>query len=622
MGSCRIILAVLAMAFVVPMASPARAGEAGYFERGMTEWKQGNYSKAIENFTKEIEANPANHSAYYNLGLVYDQAGEPFKAYSAWQRYLKLNPSKPWADKARRHIERLEVSGVFKGLVVEEVKIANLFPSIYKYYTAHPIGYIVLKNMGKEPVQDVKASFKVERYMDSPTGSGAVKELMPEEALKIDLYATFNNLIMELTEDTPVQPSIYLSYRDGGKEVAREERTRAITIHNRSAMTWSPSSKLASFVTLKDEPVINFSRDVIKLYKEDMTSFIPENIYKAMLFFNILGAYRMEYIPDPAAPVRASESEKLEAIDYIQYPADTLRLGTGDCDDGVALYTSLLEGIGIRTAFVDFPDHVYPMFDTGLSPKDADRVSPIPGSYIVYEDSLWVPVETTLWKRPFAEAWASAVDKYHKTPDSKKRIVDIEESWKDYNPATLIYTRGAPRFQLPPKEDVDRMMARDVEEQRKVRMDSIARKYQNLMNAKPDDYKAHNELGAVYGGSRFYDEAIAQFKKALGVKPDYIKARANLGYVYFQRRMYEDALRELKLALEAEPTKARRYYDVALIYYQKRQYEAAQENLNRAVEIDPAYKDKLSEMSMVKAGERGDKAAEALIEIEIEWEVE
>jgi hypothetical protein len=45
----------------------------------------------------------------------------------------------------------MQVGGFVKGWPYD-----NLFPSIYKYYASHPIGYAVIQNRGEETINDTE----------------------------------------------------------------------------------------------------------------------------------------------------------------------------------------------------------------------------------------------------------------------------------------------------------------------------------------------------------------------------------------------------------------------------------------------------------------------------------
>ena len=119
-------------------------------------------------------------------------------------------------------------------------------------------------------------------------------------------------------------------------------------------------------------------------------------------------------------------------------------LMTGDCDDLVVLFSSLLESVGISTAFIDVEDpakelaHVYLMFDTGLTREDGYLVSPNEKRYVVRGDSsgrrtVWVPLETTLIHEGFDAAWQAGARTYleegilrHGIADGWVKIIDVD----------------------------------------------------------------------------------------------------------------------------------------------------------------------------------------------------
>jgi hypothetical protein len=117
-------------------------------------------------------------------------------------------------------------------------------------------------------------------------------------------------------------------------------------------------------------------------------------------------------------------SDPKQSSDYVQYPAETLRLRGGDCDDLSVCFVSLLSSIGISTAFVDVvpperpeESHIYLLFDTGVDPKFGSHVSQNPKRYVVRKnrrgvETVWIPVETTAVARGFDEAWTRGAQEY------------------------------------------------------------------------------------------------------------------------------------------------------------------------------------------------------------------
>ena len=100
----------------------------------------------------------------------------------------------------------------------------------------------------------------------------------------------------------------------------------------------------------------------------------------------------------------------------MQFARETVDAGSGDCDDLVVLYASLLESVGIQTALVEVRDpekdlaHLYLLFNTGLKAEEGYLISENEKRYIVRDNSsgqlmVWIPVETTLVQEGFESAW-------------------------------------------------------------------------------------------------------------------------------------------------------------------------------------------------------------------------
>jgi hypothetical protein len=89
-----------------------------------------------------------------------------------------------------------------------------------------------------------------------------------------------------------------------------------------------------------------------------------------------------------------------------------------------ACFSSLLNSIGISTAFVDvippgdsLRSHIYLMFDTGVKPEFGNSISTNAKRYIVRknrrgEESVWIPIETTVISHGFDAAWSQGSQEY------------------------------------------------------------------------------------------------------------------------------------------------------------------------------------------------------------------
>ena len=72
--------------------------------------EQGRLDEALEHYRRALALNPNYADAHFNVALLCERNGESLKAVHHWKSYLKLDASGPWADIARRQLERLRQS--------------------------------------------------------------------------------------------------------------------------------------------------------------------------------------------------------------------------------------------------------------------------------------------------------------------------------------------------------------------------------------------------------------------------------------------------------------------------------------------------------------------------------
>ena len=77
--------------------------------------------------------------------------------------------------------------------------------------------------------------------------------------------------------------------------------------------------------------------------------------------------------------------------------------------------------------------------------------------------------------------------------------------------------------------------------------------FQNILQAQPTHYKAHNNLGSILLKLGRLDEAEVSFKKAIEYKPEFEVAYYNLGIALEKLGRYDEAETSYKKAIEYKP---------------------------------------------------------------------
>jgi hypothetical protein len=296
-------------------------------------------------------------------------------------------------------------------LRIEDINviIEDIYPAYYEFYATYPILQVSVRNMVSYEIE-VNLHSNIEGYSERSQESGYII-IEPGESEKIPVYAIFGPKLLYAKQREPAIIDLSLEARAGATHT--ETMSVNVMIHSRNA--WNGEvNRLRFFLTPDNEDIMNLSRNIISQSNDQNTN--PALKFRqAKDIFNHLSQDGIRYQSDPNIPYYKD--------DYVQYAAETIEKKTGDCDDLVVLYCSLLESIGIKTTFVDVRDpekeiaHLYMMYDTGLDPEQGTLISKNEKKYVIRERSpgrktIWIPVETTLVETGFDQAWNTGATAY------------------------------------------------------------------------------------------------------------------------------------------------------------------------------------------------------------------
>lgn len=400
------------------------------------------------------------------------------------------------------------------------VQLDNVFSANYKRYADTPIGVTDVKNNTEQIFRNVKVGFTLLDFMDFQTEQ-TVERLLPGDRRELNLKAVFNNKILSVSEDTPIQAQLTLTYFENGEEKT-VKRTQPFRLYSRNAMDWQDPARLATFITPKDPPVLEFGRALIGALKTELEGTrLPPELARAAAVHATLGALGLTYIKDPSNPFDKARNAK--AIDYVQFPRETLKRKAGDCDDLTVLYASLLESLSIQTRVADLPGHVLVLMRLDTPRADTfteDRA-------LILDDGVWIPLETTVVGKSFEEAWREGARALRRV-DGVLHTLDVREAWGVYAPATL--PEGETPV-LPPDGGLPARVKEELAKALDVYLESAAAPLNAALAENPKDTGLLLDLGLLYAENERWDKSAEAFDRLLALEPENAAAlndRANL----------------------------------------------------------------------------------------------
>ncbi len=559
-------------------------------------YRQGKNGEAIATLKRALALEPDAYEVHYRLGRSYadnnlhadaqthleraarlnDKSDAPHlllaqmqlnqrsydAAIASYTQAVAVNPS----DANKRELEgafdlkKKAQSGSGGRIVVEDLRLNRVFVAAHKQYATEPLGRVRVRNDSAEDYKALKLSFFIKEYMDFPV-TREIPELKAKTSLELPLNATFNNKVLGIDEDTRVLVVVTLAMadaRDGAQEV-----TQAMTLYGKNAIVWANSDMVGSFVTPRDETLRNFVRESANRYAPPAQGALNRPLAQAATVFNTLSALGLRYQPDPNTPYSRVSADQ---VDYVQFPRETLRLKSGDCDDLSVLLAAAYENLGVETAFVEVPGHLFLMFRTGVKAADRGLISLQDDLLALRDGEVWIPVEATLVATSFTEAWAEGARRYREAAAARQvRVVSLRQAWERFPPATLAPLALA--VEVPTGERVARLIEREQRLLLSRRLEREVQPYRQALAADPKDVDARLQIGTIYARNGVTDVAQAEFDAILAQDPRHAAAANNRGNLYFGRGDFERALEAYRFAEELAPADGGIRLNSALAYY-------------------------------------------------------
>jgi hypothetical protein len=497
----------------------------------------------------------------------------------------------------------IHVDGFERKIRVEPIEIQPIYPVLVQYYGDASIGKALVSNDERFPIREVTLEVAVPGYVTRPMAVAVVEELAPGEQAHAELSTLFSDRVLENLEARQTSATLVARYTLSGQQykTVRDVRLR---LYNRNALTWDDDRKAAAFVTPRDAEIRTFATSAVSIARGEGPTALNLNLRVAMAVYEALAVHGLAYVVDPDTPAYQDASTDTAIVDYLQFAGETLAFHGGDCDDLSILYASALESVGVPTAFITIPGHIFTAFSTGTSVDEAMRTFGDDSLVIDHDGTAWIPVEMTAIGRSFREAWRIGADQWRTRSREGLDVAEdgqgsgfypTRESWEVYPPA------GTPG-------DVSRPVAVDHEALRLAYHETIAdvlnarlapqvaRLEEQLRTTRTPE-RVRNRLGALYARYGLLDEAV-RILEPLAEETGHPPALVNLGGVRFLQGRFEEARALYEEAARADPGNPVVLVGLAKVAYELDDMGALRSHFANLERADPALSEEFSYLAI------------------------
>ena len=499
---------------------------------------------------------------------------------------------------------------IIRSLKISDSKLPPLFAAMQSYYAKHPFGQVTLTNVEKQPIFDVVVSFFQAGYMDSPTRLASIERLEPGQSCTVEVTASFNEAVFTTAGVVPLTGEVVAEYV-ARRRAVKQSFPLSYDLYDKTALTWDDNRKVGAFITPADGSLRNYASFLRQGAKQAILEGMSEPLQAAMQVFYGLKELGCLYQVDPTSPFTAAQGNPLQ-VDSISLPRDTLKRLTGDCDDLTVLYCALLESVGVQTAYITVPGHIYAAVNTLVPSKLHRMVHQDKGMCLNIDGELWVPVEITMiGTDDFLNAWRRGIEQFSALVDRPelRQITFTARAQEVFRPV------GLRESDLGLQYGSSRRIVDQFESCQKRLVDQIL-EGQTRLAQEQNNKEAYNRLGIVCAQYRRYPEAQKAFNTSLALDRNYLSPQINLANLMFLKQDYEDALRvyhevEERLrggGLESSTFFASTLLNISRTYYELENYEKAALYYERAVARDPGLSQQYAYLGKKEEGERGASA--------------
>ena len=139
-------------------------------------------------------------------------------------------------------------------------------------------------------------------------------------------------------------------------------------------------------------------------------------------------------------------------------------------------------------------------------------------------------------------------------------------------------------------------------------LDEAVAHYTTALQIQPTFPEAHNNLGAALAKQGKLQEAIGHHMAALQLQATFPEAHNNLGLVLVKQGKYEQAKQQFDEALRQRPGFAEAHYNLGNVHVRLQQLESAETSFRQALQSDPSFAMAHNNLGLILAV-RGEVAA-------------
>ena len=425
----------------------------------------------------------------------------------------------------------------------------NIFPLLYSIYKNEPVGTITITNNESAEIRNLVVKFRAEGYTASEQVCGELKVINKHSSEDLYLYADFTDKVLRFSESGKISGEVVVEY-----ELLGDSRVAVIPVtvpvYNRNSMRWIDPAVIASFISTNSQEILELSKSIVGVARSHARTGLNKNMQYAMYVHEGLRNIGIAVEENSDTPYNTYHLD-LSALDYIQYPYQTLSYRSGDKDDIAILYMSMLQSVGIDAAFIPLDDDFIVAINLGDATSSLLSLFNDESRILVVDDKVWLPVSIKAMNEGFVNSWLKGIEEVNAMIDAEEDVsfIVLADAWQNYPPSG--FSTGETTSKTPVESEVVALVEADITQYINQEFGPQITQVQERIKKEGVSITLYNQLGLLYVRAGMYSNAIPIYE--VSAKMGSVAAMNNLGNIYSLQKQYNAAKKWYENALAVDP---------------------------------------------------------------------
>ena len=425
----------------------------------------------------------------------------------------------------------------------------NIFPLLYSIYKNEPVGTITITNNESAEIRNLVVKFRAEGYTASEQVCGELKVINKHSSEDLYLYADFTDKVLRFSESGKISGEVVVEY-----ELLGDSRVAVIPVtvpvYNRNSMRWIDPAVIASFISTNSQEILELSKSIVGLARSHARTGLNKNMQYAMYVHEGLRNIGIAVEENSDTPYNTYHLD-LSALDYIQYPYQTLSYRSGDKDDIAILYMSMLQSVGIDAAFIPLDEDFIVAINLGDATSSLLSLFNDESRILVVDDKVWLPVSIKAMNEGFVNSWLKGIEEVNAMIDAEEDVsfIVLADAWQNYPPSG--FSTGETTSKTPVESEVVALVEADITQYINQEFGPQITQVQERIKKEGVSITLYNQLGLLYVRAGMYSNAIPIYE--VSAKMGSVAAMNNLGNIYSLQKQYNAAKKWYENALAVDP---------------------------------------------------------------------